>query len=260
MIEYLFVAADGDGLPAYTPMGQRHLLLLDEYAARIDRIARTLYEDCPRFRPIPGTYSPYGVLYGFSSQLLEHMALKAVQPDATTRFSLEDVLTAGGADKLAWVSGWRKLPHVPREVTKQFEYPQQFAEDIFARIENALRERVSAETTANVRNGRLFIASATAADSDGAPIPDLPVHYILSSDRQIVAENKAVALDEQQFLHSRTEGELLVSYETSGGWCGISKDVLTEIVGAGRDAKIAGLPPEAAGVLKAMCPDLVVSL
>ena len=233
--------------------------LLDEYAALIDRVAPALYGDCGQFKPVAGTYSPYGVLYGFSSQLLEHMALKAVQADTTARFSVEDVFTSGGADKLAWVSGWRKLPHVPREVVKLFEYPQQFAEDVFARIEAALRERVAAATTGGVRNGRLFIVPESV-DPDATPVADLPVQYRLSSDRQIVAERKAVAVDEQTLLHSRTEGELLVSYETAGGWFAISKDVLTDVMGAGHDAKIVGLPREAAAVLKAMCPELVAGL
>ena len=259
MIEYLFVAMDRDGHAAYTPMGQRHLRLLDEYVQRIERVARALYEDCTRFRPVAGTYSPYGVLYGFSSQLMEHMALKAVQADTNTRFSIEDVFTRGDADKLAWVSGWRKLPHVPREVMKLFEYPQQFAENIFARIEAALRERAAAETTGRVRNGQLFIVPEST-DPHAILAPDLPVQYMLSSDRQIVAERKAVAVDQQQLLHSRTEGELLVSYETSGGWFAISKDVLTDVMGAGRSAKIVGLPREAAAVLKVMCPELVVAL
>ena len=66
------------------------------------------------------------------------MALKATQRSTATRFALEDVFVAGDADKLAWVSGWRKLPHVPRDVAKLFDYPQQFAEEVFARIEAAL--------------------------------------------------------------------------------------------------------------------------
>ena len=32
----------------------------------------------------------------------------------------------------AWVSGWRKLPHLKPEVVKLFDYPQQFAEDMGA--------------------------------------------------------------------------------------------------------------------------------
>src|SRR4029079_14602076 len=128
MIEHLFIAADGDGRVAYTPMGQRHVELFREYGARIDRVSTSLSDDCRRFRPVPGAYSPYGVLYGFSSHLIEHMVLKTLQPDAVTRFGLEDVFVAedaGTTGKLAWVTGWRKLPHLKPDVQKLFKYPQQ---------------------------------------------------------------------------------------------------------------------------------------
>jgi hypothetical protein len=260
MIEHLFVATDRDGNVGYTPMGQRHLRLLREYGASIGRVAKALHGDCPRFRPVDGAYSPYGVLYGFSSQLLEHMALKAAQPNSPTRFGLEDVFVAGGADKLAWVNGWRQLPHIPRDVAKLFAYPQRFAEDIWQRIESALRRRTDGEASTDVRNGRLFIVSADGArpDPQAAAIPDLSIDYIVSSSRQVVAEHKAQACEAPQLLHSRTEGELLVSYETTGGWVAITKDVLTEVLGAGRDAKVVGLPPEPARVLQLMAPDLAV--
>ncbi len=195
------------------------------------------------------------MLYGFSSQLLEHMALKAVQPDAETRFSLEEAFTMGGADKLAWVNGWRKLPHVPRDVAKLFEYPQQFAEEAFARVERALRVRASAETPA-AKNGQLLIV-ANDADATALAAADLSAQYVLSSNRQVVAENKARACDETELINSRTEGEFLVSYRTSAGWVAISKDVLTDVLGAGRNARIVGLPRDAARVLQLMCPELV---
>jgi hypothetical protein len=261
MIERLFIAADHEGRVGYTPMGLRHLRLLKKYAALVGRVASSLHEDCPRFRPAAGTYSPYGVLYGFSSRLLEHMALKATQPNATTRFSLEDVFSAGDADRLAWVSGWRKLPHVPRDVMKLFEYPQQFAEDVFARVERALHKRVTeTEPSTAARNGRLFVVPPDGSQPDTQPasIPELPAQFVVSSDRLLVAASKATACDETQLLHSRTEGEFMVSYETPGGWVAVSKDVLTEVLGAQRDAKVAGLPSEAATVLKLMCSDLVV--
>jgi hypothetical protein len=256
MIEHLFIATDRDGHVDYTAMGQRHLRLLQEYVALIGHVAKALHDDCPRFRPVNGTYSPYGVLFGYSSRLLEHMALKATQPDAVTRFSLEDVFVAGDADKLAWVSGWRKLPHVPREVAKLFEYPQQFAEEALARVERALRVRASAETNATATNGHLFVL-ANGADATASVAPNLSVQYVLSSDRQVVAENKARACDETQLINSRTEGEFLVSYQTSGGWVAISKDVLTDVLGSGRNTKLAGLPRDATRVLKLMCPELV---
>jgi len=263
MIEHLFITTDRDGHVVYTPMGQRHVQLLHEYEARISRLATPLYDDCPHFKPVDGAYSPYGVLYGFSSNLLEHMALKTLQPDAVTRFSLEDVFAGEepNAGKLAWVSGWRKLPHIQPEVAKLFEYPQRFAEDIFERIEHALRQRVSdGAANAAVQAGRLFVLPEDhqQADSNASLLPDLPVRYFRSSDMQVVAAHKADSCDETQLLRSRLEGEFVLSYETSGGWAAITKDVLTEVVGTGRDVKIVGLPLVAAGVLRLMCPNLVV--
>jgi hypothetical protein len=210
---------------------------------------------------VDGAYSPYGILYGFSSHLIEHMALKASQPDAATHFSLEDVFVGGNTDKLAWVSSWRKLPHLQREVEKLFDYPQQFAEDIFDRIEQALRRRASdGEANAGVQTGRLFILSwdHRQADSKASLIPDLPVRYIGSSDVQIVAAHQADYCDELNLLSDRREGKCLLSYKTPGGWVAMTKAILTEVLGAGRDVKIVGLPPVAVGVLKLMCPNLVV--
>jgi hypothetical protein len=89
-------------------------------------------------------------------------------------------------------------------------------------------------------------------------IPDLPVRYIGSSDVQRVAAHKADHCNEPHLLNDRQEGRCLLSYKTPGGWVAISKTMLTEVLGAGHDVKIVGLPPEAAAVLKLMCPSLVV--
>jgi hypothetical protein len=168
------------------------------------------------------------------------MALKASQPDAATHFSLEDVFARGDTGKLAWVSGWRKLPHLKREVEKLFDYPQQFAEDIFDRIEDALRRRVAdGEVNAGVRTGRLFILPEDDLQADSKVLV-IPESY-----------------DEIQLLSDRREGRCLLSYKTSGGWVAVTKSILTEVLGAGRDVKIVGLPPEAAGALKLMCPGLL---
>jgi hypothetical protein len=188
------------------------------------------------------------------------MALKAATADAAPRFSLEDAFRDGGADKLAWVTGWRKLPHIPRDVAKLFAYPQQFAEEIFARIEQALRVRVdNAAPNPRTAAGRLFILPGYSGDGDSKAdqTDDLPARYFLSSDRQLVAARKAQWCDETALLHSRFEGELAVSYRTAGGWVGITKDFLTAELGAGRDARVVGLPPEAAGVLRLMCGNFV---
>jgi hypothetical protein len=264
MIEHLFITTDGEGHPAYTRMGRRHVRLLEEYRARIGRVLKPLSEDCAGFRPVAGEYSPYGVLYGFSSDLLEHMALKTSQPDAMTQFGLEDVFVGADAngDKLAWVSGWRKLPHVAPEVAKLFDYPQTFAEEIFDRLDQALHSHgLENEQASAVQTGRLLIAAGDHPPADSlASVPDLPVRYIRSSDRERVTAGLAVASDESHLLRERREGKCMLSYKTSGGWVAITKDILTDVLGAGRDARLIGLPPAAAGVLRLMCPDRLVAL
>jgi hypothetical protein len=264
MIEHLFITTDSDGQVVYTPMGHRHVQLFREYQTRIGRVAQPLSEDCSHFRPVAGAYSPYGVLYGFSSDLIEHMALKASQPDAVTHLSVEDVFAEGAANAgtLAWVSGWRKLPHLTREVAQLFDYPQQFAEEIFERVERALRTRVSNdEANAAPRIGRLFIQPGgdLEVDSKASPLPDLPVRYIGSSDKEVVAAQRAEFCAEPQLSSDRREGKCVLSYTTPGGWVAISKAILTDVLGAGRDATITGLPPAAAEVLKLMCGDLVLA-
>ena len=262
MIEHLFITTDRDGQAAYTPMGRRHVQLIREYETRIGRVSKPLSDDCQHFRPVAGAYSPYGVLYGFSSDLIEHMVLKTLHPDGVKHFSLEDVFVGSEAstDKLAWVSGWRKLPHLKPEVAKLFDYPQQFAEDIFNRLDQALGRRVSGGEASAVPTGRLFVQREDdlQTDSSATVIPNLPVRYIRSSDVQLVAARGAQAYDEAQLLSDRREGKCVVSYKTPGGWVAITKAILTEVSGVGRDVKLVGLTPAAVGVLKLMCPNLVI--
>jgi hypothetical protein len=259
MIEHAFIATDGEGHAAYSPLGERHVRLLKEYRVLIDRLIEPLRDDFPRFRPVDGGCSPYGVIFGLPSHLIEHMALKALQHDAEKRFSLEDVFSDGdaGAAKLAWVNGWRKLPHINREVQRLYDYPQQFAEEIYDRIKRELRRR---EAYNGSRTGRLYIVSGddSQTDSKASAIPELPNRYVGSSDRQIVEAHKTESYDRAQVLHKRQEGHFLVSYETPGGWTALKKELLTEVLGAGCDARVAGLPLDAAQVLRLMCTDLVI--
>jgi hypothetical protein len=258
-IEHLFATTDHDGHPAYTSIGRRHRQLFGEYQTWIGRLAQPLLDDSERFRPIAGSYSPYGILYGFSSNLIEHMVLRTLQPDAVAHFGLEDVFAGGDDGKLAWVNGWRKLPHLTRDVAAQFDYPQRFAEDIFDRMARALRKRVADDgADAAPRTGRLFILTGDRPAPDAETPDDIPARYVGASDVQLVAEGLAEHLDEPALLSDRREGRCLVSYQTSKGWVAISKAVLTEVLGAGRDIKIAGLPTTAAGVLQLMGAELVV--
>ena len=49
-----------------------------------------------------------------------------------------------------------------------------------------------------------------------------------------------------------------MSFKTTGGWMAITKAVLSELLEAGQDAKLTGLPPSAVEALKLMYPELVV--
>jgi hypothetical protein len=263
MIEHVFIATDRDGHVVYSPAGERHVRLLKEYGALMDRlITALLRDDFPRFRPVDSGYSPYGVIFGLPSHLIEHMALKALQHNAEARFSLEDVFEdvfddrGTGAAKLAWVNGWRKLPHIDREAQRLYDYPQQFANEVYGRIESELRRR--AESCKDPSTGRLYIVSGDESDSLASAIPELPPRYFVSSDKQRVAAHKAEPYDRAQLLAGRREGHFLVSYETSGGWIALKKDLLTEVLGAGRNARIVGLPLGAAQVLRLMCADWVI--
>lgn len=262
-LQHLFTTTRPEGDVVYTALARRHIALLQEYESRIAAVAAWLLEDCPAFRPAAGTCTPYGVFYGFASDLLHHIAFKAIQPDAMPPFGLEDVFTRGDAEsgKLAWVNGWRKLPHLTPDVARTFEYPQQFAGDVFDRIERELHRRASSADADAARTGRLFLAGEDGAGATAAPAtaPDLPLRYIESSDPQMVAAGQATLREEQHLASDRREGRSLVAYRTPGGWAAISKAMLTEVLAAGTDAKVPPLPAAAAAALRLMCRDLVVS-
>ena len=111
------------------------------------------------------------------------------------------------------------------------------------------------------RTGHLYLTSGDEPDTDSkaSAIPELLARYFGSSDRQIVAAHKAEPYDRAQLLAGRREGHFLVSYETPGGWIALKKDLLTEVLGAGRDARIVGLPLDAVQVLRLMCTDLMIA-
>jgi len=190
------------------------------------------------------------------------MALKTIDGSSVSGYSLEDIFTDADVspEKLEWVNGWRRLPHIDPEMQKVHEYPEQFAADIFGRIESELRKRVdSAAESAGVRTGRLFFVPAGEREGElqTGSTPALPVRFIVSSDPEIVAAGEAESYDQGQLLSDRQEGHFVVSFETSGGWVALRKDMLTEVLGAGSNANVVGLPPAAAAVARLMCPGLV---
>ena len=72
-----------------------------------------------------------------------------------------------------------------------------------------------------------------------------------------MAAGQAIAMNTKQIADPRAEGHVAVSYETAGGSVAIGKDFLTEVLGAGRDVKLVGIPDAAAERLRLMCGDFV---
>ncbi|MDY6984490.1 MAG: hypothetical protein SV422_15500, partial [Pseudomonadota bacterium] len=256
MIEHLFIesASDADGHARYTPAGLRHRELLARYAALMPRLANALQDDCAQLAPQSDGWSPYGALYGFTSNLLELIAFRTLARDAQPEFGMEDVFTAGDARKRAWAEGWRRLPHIRPEIAQQFAFPQDFTEVIHARVATALQRRV--EGSAPPPSGRLVVGTVDALTLErveaAAPASELSPRYIVSSDAKFVAAGIAMAKDEADLLHCRNEGEYLVSFAAETGWTAVSKDLLTDVIGAGHDLEIACLPSAPAAILRLM--------
>ncbi len=78
-----------------------------------------------------------------------------------------------------------------------------------------------------------------------------------SSDLERVSSQTAHFVDETQLLFDRKEGAFLISFATPGGWVAITKDLLTQELGAGRDMKLPGLPDEAREALHLLYPALI---
>ena len=255
MIEGLFIGPSDSGAVGYTDSGERHVRLLRDYELRIDRLIDELRADSPRFVPTPSGYSPYGAIFGTPSNLAEHIALRTLQRGAVTDFSLEDVFDDGGADRLAWVNGWRDLPHIDAEVRKTHGYPQRFAEDIFESVEEALRQRAAGQDAPVTPSGSLLVHVGDDFDA-----PAIPLRHVVASDPDIVATGRATPHDEAQLLRDREEGYYAVSFETANGWVAISKNLFTDELAAGRDMSIAALPAAAAATLRLMSPGIDVQI
>ncbi|HEY0963354.1 MAG TPA: hypothetical protein VGE69_13465 [Pseudomonadales bacterium] len=254
MIEHLFVTSDAAGHATYTPAGMRHRELLAQYGQLMAALAASLHADCTQHAPHSDAWSPYGALYGFASNLLELIAFRTLARDAVPEFGMEDVFTNGDARRREWASGWRRLPHIRPEIAEQFAFPQDFADTIHARVAAALQRGAGTQDRAPM--GRLFVGTDDALDSPAslaaAQAPALSPRYVVSSDPQYVAAGHATRKDEADLLHCRNEGEYLVSFATESGWTAVTKDLLSDVLGAGSDARISCLPAAPAAILRLM--------
>ena len=157
------------------------------------------------------------------------------------------------AAKLAWVNGWRKLPHIDREVQRLYDYPQQFAEDIYDRIERELRRSVAGmknrasvyvRTALRLIRGRRRFRNCRPGTS--------PLRTA------VVAAHKAEPYDGRNCCASDGKGISLSVTKRRVDGLHSRRTCSTEVLGAGRDARIAGLPLDAAQVLRLMCTDLAI--
>jgi hypothetical protein len=106
IVEHLFVERGSDGQAQYTDLGHFHVEHLRRYHELIGRLASALREDAAAFAPSPDGYSPYGIAYGFTSDIVASMATRTLIVKTAIDFSLEDAFVASHANETrrAWGS------------------------------------------------------------------------------------------------------------------------------------------------------------
>jgi len=138
-------------------------------------------------------------------------------------------------DKLAWVSGVETTAH-PEGRGKAVRVPPAVREDMFDRIEQALRQRrCRRRAGAATRTGRLFILSEDdpRADSTASLAPICRSNISCRRTRGMVTRTKLSLMTSRSSSQS-ARGGVRCGYETSGGWVAITKDFLTEVLGRAR--------------------------
>jgi hypothetical protein len=84
--------------------------------------------------------------------------------------------------------------------------------------------------------------------------------HCVTSDVNRALATGATAFPRSQFLNDRNEGRYLASCEIDGKWFGVSKTILTEVIGRGADALVTDVPERVLEVLRVTCPgNLVVA-
>ena len=266
MIEDLFIERGADGRARHTAVGEAHVRMLERYCGLVGELAESLREDAAGFNPRTRAYSPYGVVYGFVADLLANMALDALVSQPSFGLSLEDVFAGRGHEEhqLARAHGWQRLPQRTGE-REHFVHSPEWAAATFARLTHALEMRASRPTSMNASehpDGKLFVVEGRLTGEpprDGVlSIDTAPAQeYCLTSDLARALAGAGIAQSHDEMITERTEGRFLASAETDGKWFGVSKLVLTMVLGQGRHARIAGAPPEIIEVLRLTCPALL---
>ena len=276
MIEDLFVERGDDGRVRYTPLGQAHLAILDQYRELIGRLAEFLKIDATTLAPQLETYSPYGISYGFAADLLSNIALDTLLSGARSNVTFEDMFSSRGSRdildaKLARAQAWSKLPKREGE-RDHFYHSAEFAAQSFARLIAALDARVLSKADLNASNypdARLYVVAesepADAQRADALEEAALPAgiaraeEYCYTSDLNRALSGGTTAVPKDQMLIDRNEGRYLASAESGGEWFAVSKVILTLFLSQGKNALISGVPQQVIEVLRLTCPGLIVT-
>jgi hypothetical protein len=270
MIEDLFVDRGEDGQMRYTPMGEVHRGYLTRYAELIGRTAESLKEDAHLIDPAQAAYSPLGIVYGFSADILSNMVLNTLcSPSSSTGtdLSVEDVFMSRGQleQKRTQAEEWQCLPKVEGE-PDAFEHSTEWAEQMYARMFGTLEARAARPNEPNASSGaqaRLYVVPRGVA-TDGLPDGVVPPgivsaqEHCLTSDFTRARETGATALPRSRLSTDRAEGRFLASIDAEGVWFGVSKVPLTLFMSQGKDAVITDVPTAVIDVLRLVCPEQLV--
>jgi hypothetical protein len=82
--------------------------------------------------------------------------------------------------------------------------------------------------------------------------------HCVSSDVNRALAKGTSAFPRSQILADRNEGRFLGSADIDGKWFGVSKTILSEVIGRGFDALIVDVPEQIVAVLRVTCPGLIV--
>jgi hypothetical protein len=261
-IEALFVDDAGDAPIHYTAIGHRHLQLLERYRRSIGDLAGALIEDASAFAPWHSDFSPYGISYGFCSDLLSNMALDVLASQPSRGVTLEDIFESRGAaaPKRLRADGWANLPKRQGE-RDHFDHSLEWAAAMFTRLMDGLAARAvrpSAPNASTVADAKLIVTGAPADGGSVTMADAVPAScYCLTSDVDRAMASEAILQPPGQIMLDRDEGRFLASAHAGGKWLGVSKLLLTMLTSRGKDAVLTGLPTAVVERLRLTCPDLL---
>jgi hypothetical protein len=247
-------------------MGETHREYLSRYAELIGRAAASLRKDAPAFDPALAAYSPFGIVYGFCSDILSNIVLNTLRSPSSTDLTLEDMFISGRLEqKRAQARDWERLPKGEGE-RDPFEHSTEWAQQMFSRLMVALDLRAARPAEANASNfppASLYVVPRGVA-IDSLPSGILPAvivaaqEHCLTSDFTRARTTGATAFSRARLATDRAEGRFLASADFEGAWFGISKVTLRVCTGQGKAALLTDVPPPVIDVLRLVCPDLVV--